>query len=73
MRYNYLVNALVSNQSPVLLVGLVGTGKTSIAQGVLQSLDSTKWAVLTINMSAQVRLPRQHPFGCGDVPLQAAL
>ncbi|KAH0626110.1 hypothetical protein JD844_000881 [Phrynosoma platyrhinos] len=53
MRYNYLVNALISNQNPVLLVGLVGTGKTSIAQGVLQSLDSTKWAVLIINMSAQ--------------------
>ncbi|KAJ7313214.1 hypothetical protein JRQ81_004493, partial [Phrynocephalus forsythii] len=53
MRYNYLVNALISNQNPVLLVGTVGTGKTSIAQGVLQSLDSTKWAVLVINMSAQ--------------------
>uniref|UniRef100_A0A670KJQ6 Dynein axonemal heavy chain 2 n=1 Tax=Podarcis muralis TaxID=64176 RepID=A0A670KJQ6_PODMU len=53
MRYNYLVDALISNQTPVLLVGLVGTGKTSIAQGVLQTLDSTKWAVLVINMSAQ--------------------
>ncbi|EMP42548.1 Dynein heavy chain 2, axonemal [Chelonia mydas] len=53
VRYNYLVNALVSNQNPVLLVGPVGTGKTSIAQSVLQSLDNTKWAVLTINMSAQ--------------------
>lgn len=54
MRYNYLVNALIANQQPVLLVGMVGTGKTSIAQGVLQSLDSVKWAVLVINMSAQV-------------------
>uniref|UniRef100_A0A8C3P4G2 Dynein axonemal heavy chain 2 n=1 Tax=Chrysemys picta bellii TaxID=8478 RepID=A0A8C3P4G2_CHRPI len=53
VRYNYLVNALVSNQNPVLLVGPVGTGKTSIAQSVLQSLDNTKWAVLTVNMSAQ--------------------
>nr|XP_060635826.1 dynein axonemal heavy chain 2 [Anolis sagrei ordinatus] len=53
MRYNYLVNALISNQNPVLVVGPVGTGKTSIAQGVLQSLDSIKWAVLVINMSAQ--------------------
>lgn len=55
MRYNYLVTALVSSQNPVLLVGPVGTGKTSIAQGVLQSLDSSRWAVLVINMSAQVR------------------
>ncbi|XP_026578292.1 dynein heavy chain 2, axonemal [Pseudonaja textilis] len=53
MRYNYLVNALIANQQPVLLVGMVGTGKTSIAQGVLQSLDSLKWAILVINMSAQ--------------------
>uniref|UniRef100_A0ABM5EJD6 Dynein axonemal heavy chain 2 isoform X2 n=1 Tax=Pogona vitticeps TaxID=103695 RepID=A0ABM5EJD6_9SAUR len=53
VRYNYLVNALVSNQNPVLLVGPVGTGKTSVAQGLLQTLDSTKWAVLVINMSAQ--------------------
>uniref|UniRef100_A0A8D0HGT5 Dynein axonemal heavy chain 2 n=1 Tax=Sphenodon punctatus TaxID=8508 RepID=A0A8D0HGT5_SPHPU len=53
VRYNYLVTALVSSQNPVLLVGPVGTGKTSIAQGVLQSLDNTKWAVLTVNMSAQ--------------------
>ncbi|XP_069502374.1 dynein axonemal heavy chain 2 [Ambystoma mexicanum] len=52
VRYNFIVSALVSNQTPVLLVGPVGTGKTSIAQGVLQSLDS-KWAVLTVNMSAQ--------------------
>lgn len=57
MRYNYLVNALISNQQPVLLVGMVGTGKTSIAQGVLQSLDTMKWAVLVINMSAQVTCP----------------
>uniref|UniRef100_A0A8C8SM12 Dynein axonemal heavy chain 2 n=1 Tax=Pelusios castaneus TaxID=367368 RepID=A0A8C8SM12_9SAUR len=53
VRYNYLVSALVSSHSPVLLVGPVGTGKTSVAQGVLQSLDGTKWAVLTVNMSAQ--------------------
>ncbi|KAH1164654.1 hypothetical protein KIL84_020649 [Mauremys mutica] len=53
VRYNYLVNALVAHQNPVLLVGPVGTGKTSIAQSVLQSLDNTKWAVLTVNMSAQ--------------------
>ncbi|XP_059574595.1 dynein axonemal heavy chain 2 isoform X3 [Alligator mississippiensis] len=53
VRYNHLVTALLSAQSPVLLVGPVGTGKTSIAQGVLQGLDRTAWAVLTVNMSAQ--------------------
>lgn len=54
VRYNFLVNALVLGQYPVLLTGPVGTGKTSVAQGVLQGLDNSKWAFLTINMSSQV-------------------
>lgn len=54
VRYNYLVSTLVANQNPVLLVGPVGTGKTSIAQSVLQSLPSGQWSVLIVNMSAQV-------------------
>ncbi|XP_034845406.1 dynein heavy chain 2, axonemal [Mirounga leonina] len=53
VRYNYLVSALVASQNPVLLVGPVGTGKTSIAQSVLQSLPSSQWSVLIVNMSAQ--------------------
>lgn len=54
VRYNYLVSTLVAHQNPVLLVGPVGTGKTSIAQSVLQSLPSNQWSVLIVNMSAQV-------------------
>uniref|UniRef100_A0A8C5V6J6 Dynein axonemal heavy chain 2 n=1 Tax=Microcebus murinus TaxID=30608 RepID=A0A8C5V6J6_MICMU len=53
VRYNYLVSNLVANENPVLLVGPVGTGKTSIAQSVLQSLPSSQWSVLIVNMSAQ--------------------
>uniref|UniRef100_A0A8C9P5P1 Dynein axonemal heavy chain 2 n=1 Tax=Spermophilus dauricus TaxID=99837 RepID=A0A8C9P5P1_SPEDA len=53
VRYNYLVSTLVANQNPVLLVGPVGTGKTSIAQSVLQSLPPSQWTVLIVNMSAQ--------------------
>ncbi|XP_048505442.1 dynein axonemal heavy chain 2 [Athalia rosae] len=52
-RYDYLVGILLSNGFPVLLVGPVGTGKTSTAQSVLESLDSRKYSLLTINMSAQ--------------------
>ncbi|KTG40921.1 hypothetical protein cypCar_00000647 [Cyprinus carpio] len=51
--YHYLVKALVSAQHPVLLTSPVGTGKTSVTQSVLQSLDSVSWAMLTINMSSQ--------------------
>lgn len=54
VRYNHLVRTLVANQNPVLLVGPVGTGKTSMAQSVLQSLPSSQWSVLIVNMSAQV-------------------
>lgn len=54
VRYHYLVKALVSAQHPVLLTGPVGTGKTSVAQSVLQSLDSVTWATLTVNLSSQV-------------------
>lgn len=53
VRYNFLVKALVAGRYPVLLTGPVGTGKTSVAQSVLQGLDN-KWAALTINMSSQV-------------------
>ncbi|KAK3546101.1 hypothetical protein QTP70_022875 [Hemibagrus guttatus] len=53
VRYNFLVNALICGQYPVLLTGPVGTGKTSVAQSVLQGLDPSKWTMLTINMSAQ--------------------
>nr|XP_040043942.1 dynein heavy chain 2, axonemal isoform X1 [Gasterosteus aculeatus aculeatus] len=52
VRYNFLVMALVLGQYPVLLTGPVGTGKTSVAQSVLQGLDK-KWASLTVNMSSQ--------------------
>ncbi|XP_078057018.1 dynein axonemal heavy chain 2 [Mustelus asterias] len=53
VRYNFLVSSLVANQCPVLLVGPVGTGKTSVGQNALQTLDPVKWSVLTVNMSAQ--------------------
>jgi len=56
VRYSYLVSCLVSNCFPVMLVGPVGTGKTSVAQGVLSKLDPTAYNVLTVNLSAQVSL-----------------
>uniref|UniRef100_UPI0037E8313A dynein axonemal heavy chain 2 n=1 Tax=Semicossyphus pulcher TaxID=241346 RepID=UPI0037E8313A len=52
VRYNFLVKALVLGQYPVLLTGPVGTGKTSVAQSILQGLDN-KWTALTVNMSSQ--------------------
>ena len=55
LRYDFLVHHLILAERPVLLVGPVGTGKTSVAQGVLQKLDPQKFNLLTINLSAQVR------------------
>lgn len=53
IRYNFLLASLLSNGFPVLLVGTVGTGKTSTATSVLKELDTTKYSLLSINMSAQ--------------------
>ncbi|KAK0165141.1 hypothetical protein PV328_003689 [Microctonus aethiopoides] len=53
IRYDYIVNELLTNGYPVLLTGPVGTGKSSIAQSVLEALDKTKYNILTINMSGQ--------------------
>ena len=54
LRYDFLVHHLLLAERPVLLVGPVGTGKTSVAQGVLQKLDPNRYSLLTINLSAQV-------------------
>ena len=54
LRYDFLVHHLILAERPVLLVGPVGTGKTSVAQGVLQKLDPNVFNLLTINLSAQV-------------------
>lgn len=54
VRYEYLTSRLLAESHPVLLVGVVGTGKTSTAQSVLQKLDANKYSLLSINMSAQV-------------------
>ncbi|KAG5894356.1 hypothetical protein JTB14_031917 [Gonioctena quinquepunctata] len=53
VRYQFLIDSLLTNGHPVLLTGPVGTGKTSIAQLALGDLDSEKYNVLNINMSAQ--------------------
>lgn len=54
LRYDFLVHALILAERPVLMVGPVGTGKTSVAQGVLQKLDPAVYSLLTVNLSAQV-------------------
>lgn len=54
LRYDFLVYNLILSEQPVILVGPVGTGKTSVATGVLQKLDPVQFNMLTINLSAQV-------------------
>ncbi|XP_076632445.1 dynein heavy chain 2, axonemal kl-2 [Colletes latitarsis] len=53
VRYKFIIGSLLRNESPVLLVGPVGTGKTSMFHSVLGSLDEAKYSVLSLNMSAQ--------------------
>ncbi|XP_071165421.1 dynein axonemal heavy chain 2-like [Mytilus edulis] len=52
VRYQYLVSTLIDSFNPVLLVGPVGTGKTSVANKTLRKSDQKSNSVLTINMSA---------------------
>ena len=54
VRYSYLTSSLIAKFHPVLLVGPVGTGKTSVAETVINSLDAKTYSVLVVNMSAQV-------------------
>ncbi|XP_023298158.2 dynein axonemal heavy chain 2 [Lucilia cuprina] len=53
VRYEYLVSKLLQDGRPVLLVGNVGTGKTSTAVSVMESCDKAKFTVFSINISAQ--------------------
>ncbi|KAK4469213.1 hypothetical protein MN116_006788 [Schistosoma mekongi] len=53
IRYNFLLDCTVKQKYPALLVGSVGTGKTSLALNLLRNLDPTRWINLTINMSSQ--------------------
>ncbi|RKO93650.1 dynein heavy chain and region D6 of dynein motor-domain-containing protein [Blyttiomyces helicus] len=51
LRNEFVVRSLISKKHPVLMVGDVGTGKTSLIQNVLFGQDTT--SVLLINVSAQ--------------------
>eukprot|EP00002_Diphylleia_rotans_P022931 TRINITY_DN4501_c0_g1_i3.p1 TRINITY_DN4501_c0_g1~~TRINITY_DN4501_c0_g1_i3.p1 ORF type:complete len:4513 (-),score=1142.54 TRINITY_DN4501_c0_g1_i3:360-11993(-) len=52
IRNSYLLSTLVKHKRNCLFVGNTGTGKTSIVQGVLATLDDS-YTVLNINFSAQ--------------------
>jgi dynein heavy chain len=54
IRYEYLIRNLLLNKHQVLLVGTIGTGKTTVAENVLNKLDSVIYNTLIIHMSAQV-------------------
>ncbi|KAJ3115964.1 Dynein heavy chain 2, axonemal [Phlyctochytrium bullatum] len=52
IRNEFIVRSLIEKRIPLLVVGDVGTGKTSLIQNVLSSLDSSK-SIALVNMSAQ--------------------
>lgn len=54
IRYEYIIRNLLLNKHQVLLVGTVGTGKTTVAENVLNKLDSIIYNILIVHMSVQV-------------------
>ncbi|KAJ3195453.1 Dynein heavy chain 2, axonemal [Irineochytrium annulatum] len=52
IRNEFILRALIDKKNPFLVVGDVGTGKTSLIQNVISSFDGSKNFML-INMSAQ--------------------
>jgi dynein heavy chain len=54
IRYEYLIYHLLLTKHKVLLVGSVGTGKTTVAENVLAKMDSNIYNLLLVHMSAQV-------------------
>ena len=53
VRYQYLLRTLIDAKQPTLMVGPVGTGKTSVVEMVMQQLDASVFNFLTINMSSK--------------------
>ncbi|KAI8915474.1 dynein heavy chain and region D6 of dynein motor-domain-containing protein [Powellomyces hirtus] len=51
IRNEFIVRSLINKRSPVLMVGEVGTGKTSLLQSVLFNQDTSN--VLLVNLSAR--------------------
>jgi len=52
VRLTYLVDMLAKNQHPVMLIGLAGTGKTTVAQEKLRKLESDEWSYAVINQNS---------------------
>ncbi|KAJ3404107.1 Dynein heavy chain 2, axonemal, partial [Chytridiales sp. JEL 0842] len=52
IRNEFILRALINKKVPLLLVGEVGTGKTSLIQSVLSTTDTSK-SILNINLSAR--------------------
>ncbi|XP_034231069.1 dynein heavy chain 2, axonemal [Thrips palmi] len=53
IRYEFVISHLLRAGYRPLLVGPVGTGKTSTASTALEGMDNQKMSMLVINMSAQ--------------------
>ncbi|CAB0007849.1 unnamed protein product [Nesidiocoris tenuis] len=53
IRNEFLLSVLLGCGHPTLIVGIVGTGKTSAAIEALAGLDSTKYSTITLNMSSK--------------------
>lgn len=52
-KYQYLIRTLLLNNRPVLINGSVGSGKTLIAQAIVDNQDAQKYSSVVLNMSSR--------------------
>ena len=50
---SFFPHSQLLSKNPVLIVGPIGTGKTSVASSGLQKMDPWEYRLLVVNMSAQ--------------------
>lgn len=53
VKYQYLISTMLLSNRPVLINGSVGSGKTLIAQSIVDNQDAQKYSSVVLNMSSR--------------------
>jgi len=53
VRYNFLIETLITHNKQMLMVGPTGTGKSVYIKNFISGMDDNKWSYIFMNFSAQ--------------------